>query len=150
MLTPSSLADEAAKDDFAMVARLLCVAKAVTIAVMASEAWVAFAKPGETLDTAKPPSEAPDRRELVMVMGEDRAGQRQKLLPILRNEAGEFFGFGEFEMPQIDQVAGRFAQFLAPAIPSVEQSATAEAFLRNIGLASGSRHTTSRPPRYRM
>ena len=83
-------------------------------------------------------------------MGEDRARQQQRFLPIIRNEAVKFVGFGEFEMPQIDQVVGRFAQFLAPANLPSEQCAKAEAILRNIGVESGFRHGTSRPPRYRM
>ncbi len=150
MLMPSSMASDRAKDDFAIVARLLCVAKSATVAVMASEAWVSLAKPGDSLDTTIPPSQAPDHRELVVIMGEDRARQQQRFLPIVRDEAGKFVGFGEFEMPQIDQVIGRFAQFLAPAILSSEQCAQAEAILRNIGVESGFRHAASRPPRYRM
>jgi hypothetical protein len=150
VLTPSSLADEAAKDDFAIVARLLCVAKAATAVVLASEAWVASARPGQSLYADQRPSEAPDRQEFVILMGEERTALRQRFLPILRGATGGFAEFGTSESLRLDTVQGRFAQFLASAIPSVEQSATAEAFLRNIGVAPGPRHTTSRPPRYRM
>ena len=41
-----------------------------TYMVMILESWVTLAKPGETLDTTPPPSEAFDREEFVVVMPE--------------------------------------------------------------------------------
>ena len=150
MLTPSSLADDRAKDGFAMVARTICVAKAVTAAVLVSEAWVATAKAGKSLNINQRPSESPDRQEVVVLMGEDRNGTRQKMLPILRSPVGEFSGFGFLDPMKVDAVQGRFAQFLKPAMPSAQERASANAFLRSTSSAPGPRQTTARPPRFRM
>src|SRR5208337_3307073 len=103
---PDSLADDQAKDDFATNARLMCIAHAATAVVMALEAWVKFAKPGEKFDATEPPSEAFDRQEVVVLMGESHAAQKQKFLPIIRSDNGRFFGFGEDKAPPIDNMSG--------------------------------------------
>ena len=41
----------------------------VTAAVLVLEAWMKTARPGETLDMTEPPSEAFDRREVVVLTG---------------------------------------------------------------------------------
>ncbi len=115
MFIPDNLTDEHAKDDFATTARLMCIAHAATVAVMALEAWMKCAKPGEKLDMTEPPSEAFDRQEVIVLMGESRDAQKQKFLPIIRSGNGKFFGFGESNVPDgIDQMKGRFAQILPP------------------------------------
>jgi hypothetical protein len=99
---PENLADERAKDDFANIGRLICAAYGATSAVMILEAWVKMAKPGETLDMEIPPSEAFDREEFVVVMGETQGRKTQRFLPILRTDAGGFFGFGEFDASKFE------------------------------------------------
>ena len=69
MLAPSRLANDFEKDDFAITARLFCVAHGATMAVLASEAWMLEARPGEDLDVSQPPSQSPGRREIVALMG---------------------------------------------------------------------------------
>jgi hypothetical protein len=44
---------------------------------MAMEAWMKTAKPGEKFDMTEAPSEVFDRQEVVVLMGEDQAGQKQ-------------------------------------------------------------------------
>jgi hypothetical protein len=129
MVLPEHLKDEQAKDDFAMQARLTCIAHAATVAVMALEAWATFAKPDQPLDLSTPPSEAFDRREFVVLMGESRTGCQQRMLPIIRTGAGGFFGFGETESPGAEEMSGRFAQILSPHPPSDQQRAAAKALL---------------------
>ncbi len=51
---PSSLKDEHAKDQFANLARLICVAHAATAAVMIMEAWMKTASPDDMLDLTVP------------------------------------------------------------------------------------------------
>lgn len=87
---PDSLKDERAKDNFANTARLICVGYEVTAAVLVLEAWMKMAKPGETLDMTEPPSEAFDRREVVVLTGETVQHGEQRLLPIIRTNAGGF------------------------------------------------------------
>ncbi len=67
---PANLKDVRAKDNFANTARLICLAYGVTAAVIVLEAWMKTAKPGETLDSTEPPSEAFDRQEVVLLTGE--------------------------------------------------------------------------------
>ncbi len=111
---PEGLADERAKDDFASIGRLICAAYAATAAVMILEAWVTLAKPGEPLDMTTPPSESFERQEFVVLMGETPDRKAQRFLPILRTDAGGFFGFGEFDASKFNGVEGRFAGMLPP------------------------------------
>ena len=137
MLVPDNLADAAAKDDFATTARLMCIAHGATACVMGLEAWAKFATGQEQLDPAEPPSESFDRKEIVVLMGEDRAGKKQKLLPIVRSDNGTFFGFGEGTLPAFDGMEGRFAQILPPNIPAEKERCLAKAILQVKGVAAG-------------
>ena len=134
MFVSESLAGDSAKDEFATNARLMCIAHAATACVMALEAWAKFSKPGEPFDLTEAPSEAFDRRESVVLMGESHSGQKQKFLPIIRSDNGNFFSFGEPEVPELDEMKGRFAQFLPLKPPSVEQRAVARATLKAKGV----------------
>src|ERR1035437_7235215 len=58
MFVPASLVDADEKDAFAKTARLLCIAHAATVIVMALEAWMKTATPGEKFDMTEAPSEA--------------------------------------------------------------------------------------------
>ncbi len=117
MVCPESLADEHAKDNFANNARLVCIAHGATACVMTLESWMKTAAPGEKLDMTEPPSEAFDRREVVVLMGKSHDGRKQKFLPIIRSGNGKFFGFGEPEVPGMDEIKGRFAQILPNKVP---------------------------------
>jgi len=134
MFVPESLANDGAKDDFATNARLVCIAHAATACVMALEAWAKFAKPGEKFDMTEAPSEAFDRREVVVLMGESRDAQKQKILPIIRSGNGKFFGFGEPEVPDMDEMKGRFAKILPPKVPDEGLREVAKAMLKVKGV----------------
>ena len=131
---PDSLKDERAKDNLANTARLICIGYEVTAAVLVLEAWMKMAKPGETLDMSEPPSEAFDRREVVVLTGETAQHCKQLLLPIIRTDAGGFFGFGEHDGPKIDNFTGRFAQLLPPERPNAEVREQARALLAAMGV----------------
>jgi hypothetical protein len=109
---PDSLKDERAKDNLANTARLICVGYEVTAAVLVLEAWMKMVKPGETLDMTEPPSEAFDRREVVVLTGETAQHCKQMLLPIIRTDAGGFFGLGEHVGPKLDNFEGRFTRLV--------------------------------------
>jgi hypothetical protein len=134
MFMPESLADEGEKDDFANTARLMCVAHAATACVMALEAWIKSAKPGEKFDQTEPPSEAFDRQEVVVLLGESRQGHKQKFLPIIRSDNGNFFGFGEENAPSMDKMTGRFAHLLPTKVPDEEIRKVAKALLKVKGV----------------
>jgi hypothetical protein len=57
----------------------------------------------------EPPSEAFDQREVVVLMGESRNGQKQKFLPIIRSGNGKFFGLGEPNTHSMDKMEGHFS-----------------------------------------
>ena len=133
---PSSLKDERAKDNFASIARLICVAHATTAAVMIIEAWMKTASPDGTLDLTVPPSQSLHRREVVALTGESQAGYRQKILQIIRTGAGGFFGFGEFTTPPETTFSGRFAQILPPKVPTSAEQKKAAALLAVLGVTA--------------
>src|ERR1017187_7186121 len=135
---PANLKDVRAKDSFANTARLICLAYGVTAAVIILEAWMKIAKPGETLDTTEPPSEAFDRQEVVIITGETIGRQKQKLLPIIRTDAGGFFDFGEHDGPKFDDYKGRFAQIIPPTKPATEHQKLAKAMLAAMGITEQS------------
>jgi hypothetical protein len=149
MFVPASLADANEKDDFATTARLLCIAHAATVAVMALEAWMKSATPGEKLDTTEPPSEAFDRQEVIVLMGESHAGQKQKFLPIIRSSNGKFFGLGEPNTPSMDKIEGRFAQILSSKIPDAQLREAAKVMLKVKGVNIAKPGATVRLPRSR-
>jgi hypothetical protein len=149
MFLPENMADDSAKDDFATTARLMCIAHAATATVMTLEAWAKFAKPGEKFDMTEPPSEAFDREEVVVLMGESRDGQKQKFLPIIRSGNGKFFGFGESDAPDMDEMKGRFAQILPPKVPDDEMRLLAKAMLKVKGVKVGQAANAPRQPRGR-
>jgi hypothetical protein len=134
MFMPESLADESDKNDFATIARLMCIAHAATACVMALEAWIKSAKPGEKFDETEPPSEAFDRQEVVVLLGESQHGQKQKFLPIIRSDNGNFFGFGESDVPSMDKMSGRFAQLLPNKVPDEGIREVAKAMLKVKGV----------------
>ena len=149
MFLPESLKDAAAKDDFATKARLICIAHGATAVVMALEAWAKFAKPDEKFDETEAPSEAIDRREVIVLMGESHTGQKQKFLPIIRSGNGKFFGFGEPDAPTIDEMKGRFAQLLPTKVPDDATRDLAKATLNVNGVGRATPGTIPRLPRFR-
>jgi hypothetical protein len=55
-------------------------------------------------------------------------------LPIIRTEAGGFFGFGGHDGPKLDNFEGRFAQLLPPKRPDAEGIDLARAILAAMGV----------------
>ena len=131
---PESLPDDGAKDDFAANAQLMCVAHAATSVVMAMEAWARFAQPGEKFDETERPSEAFDRRELIVLVGESHTGHKQRFLPIIRSGNGRFFGLGDSEIPDVDEMQGRFAQLLPSKAPDAALRDLARMMLKAKGV----------------
>ncbi len=149
MFMPESLGDDSEKDDFATNAKLMCIAHGATACVMAMEVWTKFATPGEELDETERPSEAIDRREFVILMGESHTAQKQKFLPIIRSGNGKFFGLGESEVPAMDTLTGRFAQILPTKVPDTDMRDLAKAMLKVKGAGRALPGITPRLPRSR-
>ena len=143
MFCPRSLQDDDEKDAFADVARLLCIAHSASAVVLTMEAWMKMAKPGERLDLTEAPSEAIDRQEVITMMGESRAVQKQKILSIVRSGNHKFFNLVD-ATPECDNFAGRFARLLPLQEPAPEYRILAEAMLKIRGVDTGKPGTTIR------
>jgi hypothetical protein len=91
----------------------ICGAHGAVVAVLATEAWVRFAKPGERLDLQPRPAQSPDRKEYVSLLGEALGGTYQnRLLPILRDNRGRFSCLGKSKVLPPEPVVGRYASLL--------------------------------------
>ena len=131
---PSSLTDDAAKDRFAEVARLFAIAHSARSLVMVVEAWARVPDANGHLDTETPPSQAPDRKEVVVLMLEDHSRNATLMLPILRDASGAFTEFGDTGPMQFAESAGRFSGLMPKNKPSVREAAQAKATLLRIGM----------------
>ena len=89
------------------------------------------AKPGKRLDLSTPPSQSPDRQEVLIFMGETRHGGCQKMLPMIRSDSGRFVGFGQAPTIECDAVHGRFAKFLPKEYPDLHTQHVAQELLRH-------------------
>lgn len=131
---PANLKDDAAKDRFAEMARLLAVAYDAHAIVMVVEAWVKMATPDGKLDTVTPPSQSPDRIEVVALMLEDHSRTGNDLLPIIRDASGKFVDFGVSPVPTFTSAAGRFAGLMPKHRPDEREMAKARAMLSAAGM----------------
>ena len=82
-------------------------------------------------------------------MGESHTGQKQQFLPIIRSGNGKFFGFGESEVPEMDEMKGRFAQLLPTKIPDAAMCDLAKAMLKVKGVGRAMPGAIPRLPRSR-
>ena len=133
---PSSLEDERAKNDFANKARLVCAGYEARAALMVLESWMKIVPPGQPNDPDELPSEAVDRHEIVMLMGETREARKQTVLRIVRTDAGGFFGLTEFEGLPAAEFQGRFSQILPPKKPTPEMVKVTKAVLSVMGVTA--------------
>ena len=134
MFVPNRLDTIEAKNQFASQARQMAIAHGATAAVMVLEAWAVHAAPGVPLHPTLPPSESPQRQEIVALLGEANGVQRAVMLPIERHVAGGFSHFGPPQVQAADQAVGRFAQILPETPPTPEEQARAQAQLRAQGM----------------
>jgi hypothetical protein len=146
---PGFVGDANEKDAFANTARLVCIAHAATVSVLALEAWMKSATPDEKMDMTEPPSEAFDRQEVIVLMGESHSGQKQKFLPIIRSGNGKFFNLGETAVPGMDKMEGRFAQILPPKVADDQMRLLAQTMLKVKGVKTAKPIGTVLLPRSR-
>ena len=112
-LFPENVEDEKARESFGFFARLTCAAHGAIGAMFVAEAWVSAIEPGEPPDL--PLAEAFNRKECVLIASELMAGaQRHTLLPIIRTDAGTYFGLGEPETMPADLGHDGSTWFLPP------------------------------------
>lgn len=141
MAVPAALTDEDDKNAFVSMSRLFCIANAATACVTAVEAWISTKSPKEVM-----PSEDFDRKECVILMGEDRVGAKHKMLPIVRSSNGNFFGFGEPKFSDGFFLTGRFTKILPSREPDIETQRLAQIVIElQCGRAKAKPPPKSRP-----
>ena len=123
---PDDLAKEVAKDRFAEVARLLATAYCARALVMIVEAWATMSDADGHFDTNTPPSQSPNRREIVALMLEDHNRSATRLLPIQRDATGTFTKFDDTQLLQYGESSGRFSGLMPRNKPSVREAAKAK------------------------
>jgi hypothetical protein len=131
---PTSLTDDAAKDRFAEVARLFAIAHQANALVLIVEAWAKLPDATGHLDTTTPPSQSPDRKEVVALMLEDHSRCATSLVPITRDESGKFSSFGSVAPLDFGESAGRFSNLMPRNQPTSSDAAKAKAALQSLGL----------------
>jgi hypothetical protein len=132
---PGPLNEVSEKDCFAANARLICAAQGVTAVVLALEAWVLEAQPGQRFDRSALPSQSPDRQEVICLLGEARNRvSHQKLFPIMRDSLGRFSCLGQPRVLPPGPAEGRFGHLLPRTPMTQEVRAFAVAMLRARGL----------------
>ena len=131
---PESMGDERAKDNFANTARLVAAAYAPTAVVLILESWMTMARPGEPSVPMVPPSQSPDRQEVVVIQAEGADARSAVLLRIQRRGNGKFSGFGTADVPEFDEMSGRFAGLFPPKPPTPENQKIARQLLAMIGV----------------
>ncbi len=132
---PTELTDDASKDRFAEVTRLFAIAQHARSLVMVVEAWARLPDANGHLDTDTPPSQSPDRKEVVVVMLEDHSRNATVMLPIVRDEVGAFTSFGDPGPMQFGESVGRFSGLMPRNKPSVREAAQAKATLLGLGMS---------------
>jgi hypothetical protein len=87
------------------------------------------------LDTKTPPSKAPDRKEIVALMFEDRDHSATSLLPIIRDAGGKFTELGDAGPIHFGESEGRFSGLMKGTAPTADQSAKAKVELQQLRLS---------------
>lgn len=128
---------EEQKNRFGSIARVAAAAcKATSLAVVA-ESWLSGLDArahDETAGTINP-SEAPDRKEVVMVIGQSRNANITRFLFIERDSLGAFTGFGPSLLPDMDAVPeGRFAHLMPAREPNDQDALVAFQALQSVGI----------------
>jgi hypothetical protein len=131
LILPAGAADDQEKDAVVMAARLVCTAYNASAVVFLAEAWMSKSS---NRDASVPPSQDPDRKEAVMLVGEAHRSRKLKHLPILRTESGAFRRFAESGGPSCAGAEGRFTNILPAQPPSREAQNRAKRMFAALGL----------------
>jgi hypothetical protein len=123
-----------AKEAFASLIRLVCIAAEATAGVLTLEAWGVFPMPGEQLDLGARPSLHPNRQEVVLFTGQALGGiYAHRFLPILRDAEGRCTGLGPANECPPEPPEGRFSRFLPTRALSAQDRDLARQLLAAMG-----------------
>jgi hypothetical protein len=132
------------KTYFATVATVAAVAyEASAVAVIAEswisglDAWVSGPDPrgGSNVSNTVSPSEAPDRKEAVVIYGQSRNATTTRVLSFDRDALGEFTAFGPSILPDIDGgLEGYFSRLMPARETNKDDSLAAFRLLQSAGI----------------
>ena len=112
-----SFVDEGQKTFFVRRARLMCIQDAADTVVLGTQATMPRAG-GEGGGEGDPQlSKLLGCREVVVLLGETRETTVEKILPVVRSDNGEFFGFGEAPELRKERDKASPLMFLSQEIP---------------------------------
>jgi hypothetical protein len=123
------------KEDFIALSRLIAMAYNATAVALVVEAWTAGPDKGHP-DSWPRPSEAPDRRECLVVNVEGRASTAWLMLLIKRDEGGAFIGVERELIPKNAEMCGRFVGVLQPKPTNKSARRTVKRLLRELGVVA--------------
>jgi hypothetical protein len=133
LMAPSKIGTDSEKDQFADAARMLAVGYRADAVCMILESWAVFAKtPGQDIVNC-PPSQSPERVELVAISGEIKGLSAQQFLMIERDVAGGVSGFSKPMLPKYEELQGRFTGILPPREPKDNDAQMARFVLAGMG-----------------
>jgi hypothetical protein len=112
---------------------LIAIAHRATAVSLILESWARFAKDDGSLEMT-PPSQSPDREEVISIMVESHALQLQRILIIQRSANGKFAGFAPSPTPDCSDLQGRFANLMPPSEVSKENAEMAKLLLKTMGV----------------
>ena len=128
---PEGLNNDGDKDRLVKIARLIAIGYEASAITLILESWAVFAAQPGKLNMSTPPSQSPNRVEIVAVMAEARQSSRQKLLLIQRDEKGKFIGLSA-KLSEITSVSGRFVGLMQPKAPTEADAFTARMILEEM------------------
>ena len=102
---------------------------------MVVEAWARVPDASGHLDTETPPSQSPDREEIVVLMLEDHSRNATVMLPIARDGGGAFTHFSDPGPMQFGDSAGRFSGLMPRNKSSAREAAQAKASLLALSMS---------------
>lgn len=125
------------KQRFGSIAKVAAAAcKATSLAVIA-ESWLSGldARANDKTASTISPCEAPDRKEVVMLIGQSRNANITRFLSIERDSSGVFTGFGPSLLPDLDGVPeGQFARLMPVREPNDQDALVAFHALQSVGI----------------
>lgn len=130
--SPASFKNDADKQYFVDISKIIAAAHNATAVATAIEAWMVPARDARV--EFERVSKDPGPQEIVVISVETRQGCAWRLLPIQRDGNGAFSGFGEVpSLPDPAVIVGRFTGIL-PAQPVCKRvRAIAKRGLRQLG-----------------
>lgn len=124
--------------EFCAIGRSLCIGLSATACAMATELWLANIRPSDRLHSREEmlgwSAEPIERIEHVLLFAEESGGKKARLLPIVRTDADDFFGFGETIVLDLQKARGEVPAIFPRSAPSKAERELARKLVIATGL----------------